>query len=181
MFPEPSNGPSQLDSDHHLFEPMRRSEREDPAQTADVSSIPIYRIRTTSNINSNEAHAQANYAKATKAELSRQFNQAFQYYVKSAELYLHLSGSEGGKEKDRVKWKANAEKALLRAEKIKSFSDKTTAQPTSFVTERKGLDADSAEVRLTPVAVNHFASRTLIPVPHSQLSSQFLQMSNIVF
>ncbi|KAJ3506469.1 hypothetical protein NMY22_g17242 [Coprinellus aureogranulatus] len=108
--------------------------------------------------------ADAHYAKATKAELSRQFNQAFQYYVKSAELYLHLSGLEGVKEKDKATWKGNAQKALDRAEKIKSFSEKANARVKGVGSERKPLDGESAEVRLTPVAVNHFAPHELYRV-----------------
>ncbi|KAF6747364.1 hypothetical protein DFP72DRAFT_1075405 [Ephemerocybe angulata] len=121
---------------------MQRTEGENTPQTADTI-----------------------YSKATKAELSRQFNQAFQHYIKAAELYLHLSRSEGSAEKDKVKWKASAQKALDRAERIKSFAEKSTARPKGSPVEDlpAGRD-DSEQVRLAPVAINPFASHEIYRV-----------------
>ena len=100
---------------------------------------------------------QASYVKATKAELSRQYNQAFQHYIKAAELFLHLSRATSSGEKEKAKWKSNAQKALDRAEKIKSFTEKR-AKPSS--TEQIQRESGPApDVRLAPVAINHFAPR----------------------
>ncbi|RXW16410.1 hypothetical protein EST38_g9440 [Candolleomyces aberdarensis] len=103
------------------------------------------------------ADAEANYAKATRAELSRRFNEAFKHYIKAAELFLHLSRSPKSTEKDKAKWKSNAQKALDRAEKIKAFTEKSPKQVGS-PTERVPSELDpTADVRLAPVAIDHFA------------------------
>ncbi|KAJ2930167.1 hypothetical protein H1R20_g6964, partial [Candolleomyces eurysporus] len=104
------------------------------------------------------ADAEANYAKATRAELLRRFNEAFKHYIKAAELFLHLSRSPNSTDKDKAKWKSNAQKALDRAEKIKTFTEKSPKQVGS-PTERVSSELDpTADVRLAPVAIDHFAS-----------------------
>ena len=62
---------------------------------------------------------QTTYQKAANAELSRDFDKAFKLYLKSAELYLHLS-RQSTEDRLRALCKAEAAKALERAEKIKS-------------------------------------------------------------
>ncbi|KAJ2918270.1 hypothetical protein MD484_g2135, partial [Candolleomyces efflorescens] len=107
---------------------------------------------------SEAADAEANYTKATRAELSKRFNEAFKHYIKAAELFLHLSRSSKSSEKDKAKWKSSAQKALDRAEKIKAFTEKSPRSVGSS-TERVSSEIDSTpEVRLAPVAINHFAS-----------------------
>ncbi|OBZ69552.1 Calpain-like protease palB/RIM13 [Grifola frondosa] len=60
----------------------------------------------------------AKYSKAAKAELEKDFNQAFRLYVKAAEDFLHLSRTCPNS-KLRATCKTQAGKALERAEKIK--------------------------------------------------------------
>ncbi|KAF7314374.1 Calpain catalytic domain-containing protein [Mycena kentingensis (nom. inval.)] len=84
-------------------------------------------------------HAEATYAKAVKAEYSKDLDSAFRLYVKATEAFLHLSRSVE-LPRDKAKWKASAGKALERAEKIKGFIA-TTSQS------------------LTPVGIDHFSSR----------------------
>ncbi|KAJ6631453.1 hypothetical protein B0H10DRAFT_2207112 [Mycena sp. CBHHK59/15] len=91
--------------------------------------------------------AESTYAKAVKAELSKDFDSAFRLYIKAAESFLHLSRSVDH-EREKSKWKANAGKALERAEKIKAFVEKS--KPTSH-------DLLVSESRLTPVGINYFS------------------------
>ncbi|KAJ7188874.1 hypothetical protein C8R46DRAFT_1056044 [Mycena filopes] len=91
--------------------------------------------------------AESTYAKAVKAEFSKDFDSAFRLYIKAAELFLHL-GRSTDHEKDKTKWKTSAGKALERAEKIKAFIDRS--KPTLG-------DPSRSEARLTPVGINHFS------------------------
>ncbi|KAJ7736872.1 hypothetical protein B0H16DRAFT_1572895 [Mycena metata] len=91
--------------------------------------------------------AESTYAKAVKAEFSKDFDSAFRLYIKAAESFLHLSRSVNH-EKEKTKWKTSAGKALERAEKIKAFVDKSKA-PLN--------DPSLSETRLTPVGVDHFS------------------------
>jgi calpain-7 len=92
--------------------------------------------------------AEMTSAKAAKAEFAKEYDQAFRLYIKAAESFLHLSRS-GGTQSDKIKqqWKANASKALERAERIKKFVEKSTASS----------NLQSPPLRLTPVAINHFS------------------------
>lgn len=101
--------------------------------------------------------SQASYVKATKAELSRQYNQAFQHYIKAAELFLHLSRATGSSEKEKTKCKSNAQKALERAERIKSFTEKR--EKPSSTGQIPSESSPTSDVRLAPVAINDFATR----------------------
>ena len=89
-------------------------------------------------------------SKAAKAEFAKDYNQAFQLYIKAAESFLYLSRS-GGTQSDKTKqqWIANASKALERAERIKRFVEKSTASS----------NVQPPSLRLTPVAINHFSPR----------------------
>ncbi|KAJ6590028.1 hypothetical protein DFH09DRAFT_1307482 [Mycena vulgaris] len=91
--------------------------------------------------------AESTYAKAVKAEFSKDFDSAFRLYIKAAESFLHLSRSVD-QDRDKAKWKASAGKALERAEKIKAFVEK--AKPLSS-------DPLRSEARLTPVGVDYFS------------------------
>jgi calpain-7 len=76
--------------------------------------------------------------------------------VKSAELYLHLSRLHKGNNNEEVKWKASAGKALQRAEKIKTFVEKSSGVPGSKSGDPLGTTSD---IRLTPIGVDHFSRR----------------------
>ncbi|KAF8150505.1 hypothetical protein K438DRAFT_1865522 [Mycena galopus ATCC 62051] len=91
--------------------------------------------------------AESTYAKAVKAEFSKDYDSAFRLYIKAAESFLHLSRSVNP-DREKTKWKTSAGKALERAEKIKAFVDKSKA-PLS--------DPSRSETRLTPVGVNRFS------------------------
>lgn len=95
-------------------------------------------------------YCQMTSSKAAKAEFAKEYDQAFRLYIKAAESFLHLSRS-GGTQSDKIKQqlKANASKALERAERIKKFIEKST--PSSHV--------QSPSLRLSPVAINHFSPR----------------------
>ena len=88
-------------------------------------------------------------SKAAKAEYAKEYDQAFRLYIKAAESFLYLSRSVTQSDKTNQQWKANASKALERAERIKMFVEKSTAVPSH----------QSASLRLTPVAINHFSPR----------------------
>ena len=90
-------------------------------------------------------------SKAAMAEFAKEYDQAFRLYIKAAESFLHLSRSGTQSDKTKQQWKANAAKALERAEKIKVFVEKSTAIPAS--------NHQSPSLRLTPVAINHFSPR----------------------
>ncbi|KAF9453717.1 cysteine proteinase [Macrolepiota fuliginosa MF-IS2] len=105
------------------------------------------------------------YAKATKAELARNYDEAFKLYVQATESFLHLSRTTHHSEALHAKWKASASKALQRAEKIKAFAQKTQEKqkiagdvvlsPVSGGTSTN----KTADVRLTPIGINHFSSQ----------------------
>ncbi|KAG6836478.1 hypothetical protein H0H93_007647 [Arthromyces matolae] len=103
-----------------------------------------------------DQEAEVTYSKAAKAELSRDYDVAFRLYVKAAELYLNLSRthSDDG-QLQTAKWKANAGKALQRAEKIKAFVDKRKSvhQPGATPFAKTG----DIPATLTPVGINHFS------------------------
>ncbi|KAF9012688.1 hypothetical protein BDQ17DRAFT_1344439 [Cyathus striatus] len=101
--------------------------------------------------------AKSLYSKATKAELSKDYNIAFQFYVKAAESYLHLSRSSNITDKDKANWNAQAAKALERAEKLKNFIQRPSSTISSPVTPSTPQSSTS-EVKLAPVAINHFSS-----------------------
>ncbi|KAJ6497495.1 hypothetical protein C8R45DRAFT_1093864 [Mycena sanguinolenta] len=87
--------------------------------------------------------AESTYAKAVQSEFSQDYDSAFRLYIKAAESFLHLSRSIGH-DREKIKWKSSAGKALERAEKIKAFVDKSN-------------DPSRSETRLTPVGVDHFS------------------------
>ena len=62
---------------------------------------------------------QSFYKKGTQAELDKNYDDALQYYIKSAQGFLHLSRSTN------TDWKKEAGKALERAEKIKAIKGGT--------------------------------------------------------
>ncbi|KAG5646201.1 hypothetical protein DXG03_004027 [Asterophora parasitica] len=115
--------------------------------------------------------ADLTYNKAAKAELARDYDLAFRSYLKSAELFLHLSRSGTGPQAQAAKWKAHAGKALQRAEKIKAFVDKQklaalgpggAAAPTS-------ADPDG-QPKLSPEQAKVSPVWSRVPVPETGLS-----------
>ncbi|KAG6828847.1 hypothetical protein H0H92_006606 [Tricholoma furcatifolium] len=105
-----------------------------------------------------DQEAELTYSKAAKAELSRDYDVAFRLYVKSAELYLHLSRTSAtSAQVQATKWKASAGKALQRAEKIKAFVDNRKATSTQDI----GTNTSEALTELTPVGIDHFSAHTL--------------------
>ncbi|KIL55881.1 hypothetical protein M378DRAFT_90149 [Amanita muscaria Koide BX008] len=102
---------------------------------------------------------QTTYRKATQAELAKNYDSAFRLYIKSAEGYLHLSRSvPGASEPQKNKWKEAADKALGRAEKIKSVADRQREANAASGSTPAAVDYS---IRLTPVTVNPFS-------PHEQ-------------
>lgn len=102
---------------------------------------------------------QALYSKATKSELARRYDQAYEHYVRAAELFLHLSrSSQEATEQDKAKWKGNVQRALDRAEKIKG-SLTAKAGATSIPPPGPTSPNPPSNTLLTPVSINHFASR----------------------
>ncbi|KAI0369024.1 cysteine proteinase [Pilatotrama ljubarskyi] len=63
--------------------------------------------------------AEAQYAKGANAELAKEYGRAFRHYVKAAEQYVFLN-RQATDEQLRTHYRAQAAKALERAEKIKS-------------------------------------------------------------
>ncbi|KAG2015319.1 hypothetical protein CC2G_008602 [Coprinopsis cinerea AmutBmut pab1-1] len=116
--------------------------------------------------------AETLYSKATKFELSKRYDQAYEHYIRATELFLHITRSPPNalSDKERLKWKDSAKKALDRAEKVKVFTDSSrrraaggspvpsTSSPAS---PSVGTGGGNGTVRLTPVAINPFA-------PHEQ-------------
>ncbi|KAF8328978.1 hypothetical protein F5887DRAFT_1082791 [Amanita rubescens] len=106
--------------------------------------------------------AETTYSKATEAELAKNYDAAFRLYIKSANGYLHLSRSAPS-DVQKEKWKSSASKALERAEKIKSFVERQKAGAStsseSATGQTEGIAHSASEMRLTPVAVDHFSSQ----------------------
>ena len=95
-------------------------------------------------------------SKAAKAEFAKEYDQAFRLYIKAAESFLHLSRQS---DKTKQQCKANASKALERAERIKLFVEKS-------------LSNQSPSLRLTPVPINHFSPRkSFISLPFPVFTS----------
>jgi calpain-7 len=95
-------------------------------------------------------------SKASKAEFARNYDQAFRFYIKTAEAYIHLSRSSIASDKSKQQWKTNASRALERAEKIKRFVE---VRAPSGSANNDG-EPSTPELNLTPVGINHFAPRT---------------------
>lgn len=100
--------------------------------------------------------AKTTYSKAAKAELSKNFDTAFRLYIKSAEIFLHLSRASDDNERDKAKWKSRAAQALERAEKIKAVTKKSSDQASAAQSDAQ----PSVTHTLTPVGVDHFSHRS---------------------
>ncbi|KAK1235520.1 cysteine protease [Marasmius sp. AFHP31] len=115
--------------------------------------------------------AESAYTKATKAEIAKDFDSAFQNYFKSADLFLHLSRTIVGDERKKEKWKNDASRALQRAEKIKQFIDRSNEarQPPAAGASTRGELASQQQTHLTPVSIDPFSARTYaIPLCHTR-------------
>ncbi|KAF9268466.1 cysteine proteinase [Marasmius fiardii PR-910] len=108
--------------------------------------------------------AQLAYSKATKAELAKEYDSAYQNYAKAAELFLHFSQVDG---KQKAKWLNEANKSIQRAEKIKQFvnrSNESRAPSFPVTNSGTGVEMESQKrIHLTPVHVDLFS-------PQQQLS-----------
>ncbi|KIY50677.1 cysteine proteinase [Fistulina hepatica ATCC 64428] len=100
------------------------------------------------------ASGEALYSKATKAELSRDYDLAFRLYVQAAEAFLHTSRSTSDP-RQQASLKADANKALVRAEKIRNFTETKSASSSSA----SGTHNLQAAPSLTPVGIDHFSSQ----------------------
>jgi calpain-7 len=98
------------------------------------------------------------FSKASKAEVARDYDQAFRQYLQAADFFLHLFRSGTATEKIKQQWKTSAAKALERAEKIKKFVDvaRSNSQAGSVPA---GSGQPPAEIRLTPVGIDYFSPR----------------------
>ena len=96
------------------------------------------------------------YNKATKEELARNYDQAFGLYIKATEVFLHLSRSATQQEREKANWKANAQRALERAEKIKGFIEKSKGGSSNIANHGR---VPQPKFTLTPVGINHFSPR----------------------
>ncbi|KAF9048647.1 hypothetical protein BJ165DRAFT_1343091, partial [Panaeolus papilionaceus] len=96
-------------------------------------------------------------SKASRAEFSKDYDQAFRLYLKSAQSFLHLSRSANVTDVTKQQWKTSAAKALERAEKIKRFVDKCKS-PAGIQRVDSQAPA-STNVTLTPVAIDHHSSQ----------------------
>ncbi|PPR00890.1 hypothetical protein CVT24_000375 [Panaeolus cyanescens] len=99
--------------------------------------------------------AESVLSKASRAEFSKDYDQAFRLYLKSAQSFLHLSRSANAPDATKQQWKTSAAKALERAEKIKKFVDKFKSSANTQATENAA--PVSANFNLTPVAINHLS------------------------
>ncbi|KAL4079236.1 hypothetical protein J3A83DRAFT_4456252, partial [Scleroderma citrinum] len=71
--------------------------------------------------------AEAVHSRAARAEHASDFSTAFRLYISAADAFLHLSRSESLNSAFQARCKANAAKALERAEKIKKASERPGA------------------------------------------------------
>ena len=147
----------------------------------------IYSTNTTLShiLNHISKPPQANYNKATQAELAKNYDAAFRLYIRSAEAYLHLgrAAPAGTGEALKNKWKSAANRALERAEKIKAVTDRQKLSSSSTAGEGLGFSVDPDDpgaggagaaagpsvsgglMRLTPVATNLFSLREFFFFP----------------
>lgn len=95
---------------------------------------------------------QLTLTKATKAEFTKDYNQAFRLYIESATTFLHLSRSGSAPDKKKQQWKANAAKAVERAETVKRFVGALRNAMTATSSQ-----STSSSLHLTPIAVDRFA------------------------
>ncbi|THH18691.1 hypothetical protein EW146_g2354 [Bondarzewia mesenterica] len=130
--------------------------------------------------------AESFYARATNSELNKDLDAAFRLYIDAAKAFLHLSRSSSD-DKSRAKWKANAGKALERAEKIKAFLQNS---PTLFIDQvplnideqflvlKKGSFVNGLQVPLwtAPPSVSD-ESITFTPDGRIELSSEQKEVS----
>ncbi|KAJ3516538.1 hypothetical protein NLJ89_g1055 [Agrocybe chaxingu] len=101
---------------------------------------------------------QAISSKASRAEFSKDYDQAFKLYIKAAEAFLHLSRVTGATDTATQRWKSSAKKSLERAEKIKRFVE---ASRRAVIPPSNSDQQPAAELHLTPVAIDHFSHREL--------------------
>ncbi|KIM39736.1 hypothetical protein M413DRAFT_446644 [Hebeloma cylindrosporum] len=113
-------------------------------------------MQRNTNASPSVRDAEMAYSKASKAEFSRDYDQAFRLYLQAADYFLHLVRSSATSEKSKQEWKGTAAKALERAEKIKRFVDvsRSNIQARS-VSASPGQPP--AAVPLTPVGIDYFS------------------------
>ncbi|CAA7265581.1 unnamed protein product [Cyclocybe aegerita] len=106
------------------------------------------------NLYASEREAEAISSKASRAEFSKDYDQAFKLYIKAAEAFLHLSRVTGATDTATQRWKSSANKSLERAEKIKRFVE---ASRRAVIPPSNSDQQPAAELHLTPVAIDHFS------------------------
>ncbi|KAG7091220.1 hypothetical protein E1B28_010271 [Marasmius oreades] len=102
--------------------------------------------------------AESAYSKATRAEITQDYDSAFQNYVKAADLFLYFSKTNTTDEKKKEKWRNDANKALQRAEKIKQFIVRSNESRVASSSASSGTELENQKQNhLTPVPVDPFS------------------------
>ena len=91
--------------------------------------------------------SQTKYTKAAKAELNRELDRAFRLYIEVAQDYLHLGGTTTNPS-TRTTCKANASKALKRAELIKQTKPNVAPVFVDRFSDRMASTRDDGHVIL---------------------------------
>ncbi|KAE9408723.1 hypothetical protein BT96DRAFT_807713, partial [Gymnopus androsaceus JB14] len=111
------------------------------------------------------------YSKATKSEISQNYDSAFGLYIKAAESFLNLCRSASATENEKLQWKKSASRALERAERIKQITVKPSQSSGSGTSKQSDL-----VTKLTPVAVDYFS-----PEEQSYVLKKGSNVNGIVF
>lgn len=129
---------------------VRNSTGQTSERDAEASSI-----KKLSSWQKQDIIFQQTHAKATKAEFSKDYDQAFRLYVKATEAFLHLSRSGSATDKKKLQWKNSAAKSLERAEIIKKFVDSSRNAAAIGTPSHSTVQ----NIRLTPIVIDIFSQR----------------------
>lgn len=108
--------------------------------------------------------SQATYAKGTKAELARDYDQALRLYINAAQAYLHLSRTfahssaasspiTSEDKQVRDKCKQEAKRCLERAERIKASRPSSELKPVI----RNAYDEGKYDAFFSCTMINHMS------------------------
>jgi len=89
-----------------------------------------------------DTETQTAYAKAARAELNQDFDGAFRLYLDAAKMCLHLSRSNCDAQ-SQAQWKADASRALDRAERIRAHKKDLTPVLRDPFSERMSCGFES--------------------------------------